>query len=117
VRVRSGKPAEIRLDVRLPKGWQLDPATPLRWRFTEIWAGFSFTKRKELLLSPKLPIRIPFQAATGATGARLAVDLRFCRKSDPKTCSTASADYLVVVQGDEKESNVKVPVTVMADAP
>jgi hypothetical protein len=124
-RVRAGKPAEMLLDLKLPEGWRLDPATPLRWRFSETWAGFTFTKkRKDSLLAPKLPVRIPFRAVRakvpGAgpdTGARLSVDFRYCRKSGAGDCRDGSADYLVVLEPDPEETRTQVPVTVTVDAP
>ncbi len=107
--VRSQAQCALLLDLKLPKGWKLDAHTPLRWRFTEIYAGFTFAKRKDQLLSPRLPVHIPFKATTGATGARLMVDFRYCRKA---SCVDGNADYLVVIQADEKESRTEIPVTI-----
>jgi hypothetical protein len=115
--VRAGAPAAIVLDLRLPKGWRLDPAAPLRWRFTEAWAGFTFTKRKDSLSAPKLPLRIAFRAAPGATGARLVVDYRYCRGAGAPDCRSETADYLVVLQARDDEKRTEVPVTVEAPKP
>lgn len=116
-RVRSGARAALVLDVLLPQGWRLDPAASLRWRLAETWAGFSFAKRKDLVLKPRLPIRIPFRAAAGATGARLVVDFRCCGGSGAPACRDATADYLVVLHAGETETKTEVPVTIKFDPP
>ena len=105
--VRSGAPAAILLDLRLPQGWRLDPAAPVRWRFSETWAGFAFVKRKGEERAPRNPLRIPFSAAPGATGARLRVDYRRCRGS---LCADRSLDFLVVVSASPEEPATEIPV-------
>ncbi len=110
--VRAQADCALLLDVKLPKGWQLDPKIPLRWRFSEIYAGFTFTRRKENLFSPTLPIRIPFKATPGTTGARLIVDFRYCPKSGKDSCANGNADYLVVVKADAQETKTEIPVII-----
>ena len=115
--MRAQAECALLLDLKLPKGWRLDPKTPLRWRFTETWAGFTFTKRKEVLPAPKLPLRIAFQAARGTTGARLLVDYRYCRGAKAAECRSETADYIVALEARGDEKRVEVPVTVEAPRP
>ncbi len=119
VRVRARAPGAILLDWRLPRGWRLDPDTPVRWRFSEVYAGLTFTQRKGLSSRPKLPIRIPFSVTITEhpTGARLSADYRYCLKSGAKPCRDGYADYLVILQGDERESRTEVPMSVQSPQP
>lgn len=107
-KVRADSQAAIVLDLRLPAGWRLDPAAELRWRFIETWSGFSFPRRKGSRRGGRPPLRIPFRAAPGVTGARLVVDYRRCRDS---RCENRSLDYLVVVSASPEAdaSEVRVP--------
>ncbi|HAM35300.1 MAG TPA: hypothetical protein DEB40_11455 [Elusimicrobia bacterium] len=113
--VRADTTTFIKLDMILPRRAHLDAGAPLRWRFAEAWAGFRFTKRKDTVVRPKLPIRIPFQAAAGVTGARLVVDLRWCPTPGPQACQDATADYLVVLNAGATQTATVVPIAVSVE--
>ena len=107
--VRPGGEGTLVLDIRLPAGYKLAPATSLVYRVREI-AGSGLTvaegDREKALEGATLPVRVPFRVAPGEGEARVTVSATFfyCRTDNQGVCLVQAAIF-------------EQPVRIAADAP
>jgi thiol-disulfide isomerase/thioredoxin len=89
-KLRAGAGGFLQIDVELPAGYHLNPAAPQRYKI-------SVDNGKNLVIDEKiasrsakdlkLPVRVPFSAATaGAATIRAQVTLFYCREDNTGTC-------------------------------
>ncbi len=113
--VRASKTAALRLNLRLPDGWALDPRAPLRYRVAEADGEIRFVERtrKAILERPKLPAKIEFTAQPGHCDVALELDYSYCAAGAAR-CRTDSARVLVPIEISTQTRRASFDVTLSA---
>lgn len=109
--VRADAPAEIRLDLKLPEGWRLNPASPLRYRVAETRGLITYDSatRKGTLPTPRFPLPLRFTAPAGQSETVLVVSLQL---TNPQGLARAALlRYVVPIKAKAEERNRVVSVT------
>lgn len=107
--VRAGGDGAVVLDIRLPRGYKLNPGSPLVYRVRRLdGAGLAVppAARERIIETPRLPVRIPLQVGSEAGPGHLVLSmtLYYCRGEAQAVCLVQPAIF------DQ-------PLRVTADAP
>jgi hypothetical protein len=96
--VRAGGEGTVVLDIRLPRGYKLNPGSPLIYRVRRLdGAGLAVpaAARERIIETPRLPVRIPLAVGpdAGAGHLTLSMTLYYCRDEVQAVCLVQPAVF------------------------
>jgi len=117
VHVRSGKEAQVKLALKLPKGWRLRPGEKFMYRISQTAGAVKVDEktRKGFLDKPKFPITVPFTPPSGKCEVQLQVAFYYCPKAGLDQCLAFSHYYLIPMLGEETGKPARIPLSVETD--
>ncbi len=121
--VRAGQPGQLRIDLALPDRYHLNPQAPFTYRVDVSGEGLTVAEadRQVSIMGPelKMPLAIPFQAASGAHDVGLMIDLTFyyCREGDSGVCAIQSVCWKVPLRTADHGATATPVVSYTAATP
>ncbi len=121
--VQAGKPGQLRIDLKLPNGYHFNPQAPLTYDVDVSGAGLAVAEAdrrvKTMVLDLKMPLAIPFQAASGVQEAKLTIDLTFyyCREEDTGLCAIQTVRWNMPIRTVDDQTAAEPMVSYLAVAP
>lgn len=119
--IKADTAGVLRLDLRFPPGYHLNPRAPLHYTVQPSGTGLTLAEadRSGTTIAPPLPLVIPFQASAGTYQSLLHLEITFyyCREDDTGVCAIQEVRWHVPVHVSPEASNNEVVVSYAADVP